>query len=89
MTDLPESGSLGVRKLQPSFQLGLQDAVFGCQILIPKQQLLVHRPGDVGQDARANSMCLPFPFARRSAIGALTRQKNVADDARRGYVSTG
>jgi hypothetical protein len=29
MTDLAERGSLGVRELQPPFQLGLQDAIFG------------------------------------------------------------
>ena len=29
MTNLAERGSLGVRELEPSFQLGLQDAVFG------------------------------------------------------------
>ena len=52
MTDLAERGSLGVRELQPSFELGLQDAVFGGQILVPCQQLLIHRPRDVGQDAR-------------------------------------
>ena len=52
MTDLAERGSLDVRELQPPVQLGLQDAVFGGQIFVPRQQLLVHRPGDVGQDAR-------------------------------------
>ena len=29
MADLAERGSLGVRELQPPFQLGLQDAIFG------------------------------------------------------------
>src|ERR1022692_2706707 len=52
MTDLTERGSLGVRELQPPFQLGFQDAVFGGQIFVPRQQLLVYRPGDIGQDAR-------------------------------------
>ena len=33
MTDLAERGSLGVRELQPPFQLGPQDAIFGGQIL--------------------------------------------------------
>jgi hypothetical protein len=51
MTDLAERGSLGVRELQPSLQLGLQDAIFGGQIFVPRQQLLVHHASDVGQDA--------------------------------------
>jgi len=51
MTDLAERGSLGVRELEPSFQLGLQDPVFGGQIFVPRQELLIHRPRDVGQDA--------------------------------------
>ena len=52
MTNLAERGSLGVRELEPSFQLGLQDAVFGGQIFVPRQQLLIHRSSDAGQDAR-------------------------------------
>src|ERR1019366_6075880 len=39
-----------VRKLQPPLQLAPQDPVFSSQILIPQQQLLVHRPRNVGQD---------------------------------------
>jgi hypothetical protein len=52
MTNFAERGSLGIRQLQPTFQLGLQDAAFGSQIFVSRQQLLVHRPRDVGQDAR-------------------------------------
>src|SRR5262249_38084627 len=52
MTDLAERGSIGVRQLQPALQLGLQDAVFGGQIFITRQQLLVDRPGNAGQHAR-------------------------------------
>jgi hypothetical protein len=52
MTNLAELGSLGVQELDPSFQLGLQDAVFGGQIFVPRQQLLIHRASGVGQDAR-------------------------------------
>jgi hypothetical protein len=52
MTNLAKRGSLGVRELEPSFQLGPQDAVFGGQIFVPRQQLLIHRASDVGQDAR-------------------------------------
>ena len=40
MTDLAERGSLGVRELQPPFQLSLQDAIFRGQIFGPRQQLL-------------------------------------------------
>jgi ribonuclease Z len=50
MNDLAEHGSLGVRELQSPLQLGLQDADFGGQIFVPRQQLLVHRPGDVGPE---------------------------------------
>src|SRR5258708_4364885 len=52
MTDLAERGSLGVRELQPSLQLGLQDAIFGGQIFDARQQLLVHHPRGEGQNAR-------------------------------------
>ena len=52
MTDLAERGSLGVRELEPPFQLGLQDAIFGGQIFDARQQLLVHRPRDEGQNTR-------------------------------------
>jgi len=31
--------------------MGLEDAILGGQILIAKQELLVHRPGDVGEQA--------------------------------------
>ena len=51
MADLGERGSFGVGELQPPFQLGFQDAIFGGQIFIPRQQLLVHRPRGEGQDA--------------------------------------
>jgi hypothetical protein len=51
MTDLAERGSLGVRELQPPFPLGLEDTIFGGQIFVPRQQLLVHHASDVGQDA--------------------------------------
>jgi hypothetical protein len=67
MTDLTERGSVEVRELQPPFQLGLQDAVFGGQIFVPRQQLLVYRPGDVGQDAR---QIHNGPFAQSSAAAS-------------------
>jgi len=49
MADLAERGSLGVRELQSTFQLRLQDEVFGGQIIVPRQQFLVHRPRDVSR----------------------------------------
>jgi hypothetical protein len=52
MTDLTQHGSFGVRKPQPPLQLGLEDAIFGGQIFKPCQQLLIHQPGDEGQDER-------------------------------------
>jgi hypothetical protein len=49
MTDLPEHRSLGVRELQSPIQLALLDAVFRGQIFVPRQQLLIHRPANVGK----------------------------------------
>ena len=57
MTDLAESASLGVRERQPTIQLRLHDAVFGGQIFVPRQQLLLHRPRYV----RAQSITPPTP----------------------------
>src|SRR5262249_35657203 len=37
MTGLGQCGSLGVRELQPPFQLSLQDPIFGDQIFAPRQ----------------------------------------------------
>ena len=62
MTDLAERASLGVRQLQPTSQLRLEDAVLGGQIFVPPQQILVHRPRHVGQDARPiHNGPLPYP----------------------------
>ena len=58
MTGYTPHGPLGVREPQPAFQLGLQDAIFGGQIFVPRQQLLVHRPRDEGQDAPASGFAL-------------------------------
>ena len=44
-----------VREPQSLIQLALQDAAFRGQIFVPRQQLLIHRPGNVGKDVR-----LPF-----------------------------
>src|ERR1017187_9021091 len=48
--NLAKLRSLRVRKLQPPLQLAPQNPVFSSQILIPQQQLMVHRPRNVGQD---------------------------------------
>src|SRR5712671_7632554 len=63
MTNLAERGSLGVREHQSAFRLVFQDAVFGGPIFVPGQQFLVHRPCDVGQDARPihNGLFAPIP----------------------------
>jgi hypothetical protein len=63
MTDLAERGSLGFRENQSAFQLVFQDAVFGGQIFVPGRQPLVHRPRNVGQDARPihNGLFAPIP----------------------------
>ena len=53
---------LGVGQLLSTFQLGLHDAVFGRQVFVPRQQLLVHRPRHVSQDARLiRKRPLPYP----------------------------
>jgi hypothetical protein len=44
ITDLAEHASLGVRELQPTFQLRLDDVVLGGQIFTPGRQLLIHVP---------------------------------------------
>ena len=70
MTDLAEHASLGVRKLEPTIQLHLEDAVLGGQIFVPRQQLLMHRPRHVGQDARPiHNRSLPYTNPRRRHYG--------------------
>ena len=44
------------------------DAVFGGQIFVPRQQLLVHRPRYVGQDARPIHNGPPAPPLARSSL---------------------
>jgi hypothetical protein len=51
MANLAEPRSLGIREPQASLQGRLQDPILGNQIFIPQQQLLVHGPGDICQDA--------------------------------------
>jgi hypothetical protein len=62
---------LGVQGLNPRVMSGADFAAFfhkqyddyGGQIFVPGQQLLVHRPRDVGQDARPihNGLFAPIP----------------------------
>ena len=72
MTNLAERGSLGVREYQSALQLVFQDAVFGGPIFVPGQQLLVHRPCDVGQDARP----IHPASLRRSPVVAIAQKIN-------------
>jgi hypothetical protein len=55
---------------------GPSGCVFGGQIFIPRQQLLAHRPGDVGQDAR------PIHSSSTPADSRLIAPKIVASAAR-------
>src|SRR5450830_801975 len=85
--NLAELRSLCVRELQPPLQLTPQDPVFSSQILVPQQQLMVHRPSDVGQDTcplHKSPLC-----ARRSARAPLIAPKNIVDDTRRRAASYG
>jgi hypothetical protein len=50
--------------------LRLEDPIFGGQIFDPRQQLLVHRPRDVGQDAR------PIHSSSPAADSPLIASKN-------------
>jgi hypothetical protein len=70
MTDLAQHASLGVRQFQSTFQLRLEDAVLGGQILVPPQQLLVHRPRHVGR-MRAQSITAPLPRPSTTASRAV------------------
>src|SRR5450830_20990 len=85
--NLAKLRSLCVRELQPPLQLAPQDPVFSSQILVPQQQLLVHRHRNVGQDTcplHKSPLC-----ARRSARAPLIAPKNLEDDTRRGYAGMG
>src|SRR5215475_8357329 len=75
-TNLAELRSLGVRELRPTLQLASQDLVLSGEIFIPQQQLLVHRPADVGQDTCP--LHEPPPFARRFAMGAIDRPQKIS-----------
>ncbi len=51
MADLAQGGPLGVGQQESAFQLGFEDAVLGGEIFIAQQELLIDRPGDVGEHA--------------------------------------
>ena len=52
MTDLPKRGSLGIGSFTRPFIWAFRMLIFRGQVIASRQQLLVHRPRDVGQDAR-------------------------------------
>src|SRR5262249_44282446 len=75
--------SLGVRELWPTLQLASQDLVLSGEIFIPQQQLLVHRPADVGQDACPLHELPLLPAG--SQWPPLIAPNNVTDNARRAH----
>src|SRR5262249_28813222 len=83
-TNLAELRSLGVRELRPTLQLASQDLVLSGEIFIQQQQLLVHRPADVGQDACPLHELPHLPAGSQSA--PLIAPKNVPENARRAHV---
>src|SRR5499426_842438 len=82
-TNLAELRSLGVRELRPTLQLASQDLVLSGEIFIPQQQLLIHRPADVGQDACPLHELPHLPAG--SQWPPLVAPNNVTDNARRAY----
>ena len=68
---LERNSRLGVGQLLSTFQLGLHDAVFGRQVFVPRQQLLVRRPRHVGQDARPIHNGPPAPTLDDVVTGLL------------------
>jgi len=61
---------LYVQQLQSTIQLRLEDAVLDGQILVPRQQFLVHRPRHVGKDARPiHKRPLPCSYRGDSIMG--------------------
>ena len=88
MTDPPEHGSLGVREPQSPIQLALRDVVFRGQIFVPHQQLLIHRPGNVGKHEhpiRNGPLAPTVPEWRR----AIDRPKNVPNGLQNRYPARG
>jgi hypothetical protein len=67
--DLSEQTLKSQEPQVPSNQLVFHDAVFGGQIFVSGQQLMIHRPCDVGQDARPIHN---VPFAPIPAIAPNT-----------------
>ena len=72
-----------VREPQSPIQLALQDVVFRGQIFVPRQQLLIYRPGNVGKDVRPihnGSLAPTVP-----ECDAIDRPKNVPDGLQNRY----
>lgn len=85
MTDLAEHASLGVRQLQPTVQLRLEDAVLRGQVFVRRQQLLIHRPRHVGQDTRPFHNCSLPCLALTSATALWISCKIVPDHVQHRY----
>jgi hypothetical protein len=51
LTDLGQVPALGVAQTEPPFDLVPENAVFLRQIFVSRQQFLVNRAGDIGQQA--------------------------------------
>jgi hypothetical protein len=62
MRDFSECHPLRVREPQPDLDLSFENPVFGNKILITQKELLVHSPGNVGQNARPIHKCPPPPI---------------------------
>jgi len=52
MGDFSECHALRIREPQQDLDLSFENPVFSNKILITQKELLVHCPGNVGQDAR-------------------------------------
>ena len=71
---LEERLLLGVREQQPTVDLFPQNPIFGNQILITKQQLLIDGHRDAGQDTRPIHELSPVSFVgqARELYGSLS-----------------
>jgi hypothetical protein len=59
------------------------------QIFVPRQQLLIHRPANVGKDARPVHNGLPLARLLSLNGGAIDRPKNVPDGLQNRYPARG
>ena len=74
MTDLAQGGALGLGQQEPAFQLGFEDAVLGGEIFIAQQELLIDRPGDVGENASPVHLLLRAGFRYKIGIVGVVRR---------------